>query len=158
VSIWRWDVFARYRGARLFGEAGLGILRRFPNTAVTFAGEGPEESWLRKQFAGNPRVTFTKYLPDEVLDIHLEHDIAVVPSIASEGTSLSVAEAMGAGCAVVATAVGGVTNMIINGHNGILAMPDAASVLNGLETVVSDPALRGGDYLAGPLGIGDRRR
>jgi len=103
-------------------------------------------------------VTFTKYLPDEVLDIHLEHDIAVVPSIASEGTSLSVAEAMGAGCAVVATAVGGVTNMIINGHNGILAMPDAASVLNGLETVVSDPALRGGDYLAGPLGIGDRRR
>jgi len=134
--------FTHYRGARIFAEAAREILRTCPDTEVTFAGEGPEKEWLQHQFDGERRVSFTKYLPDEMLQVHLKHDIAAVPSIASEGTSFSVAEAMGAGCAVVATAVGGITNMIIDGYNGLLVMPDAKSLLAGLESVVRDGELR----------------
>jgi len=134
--------FVDYRGTRLMAEATKCLLGMNTDVMVTFAGEGPDETWLKHQFAGDERVRFTKYLPPEVMDIHLKHHIAVIPSIASEGTSLSVAEAMGAGCAVVATAVGGITNMIIDGYNGVLVMPDAESLSGGLLRVVEDGTLR----------------
>jgi glycosyltransferase involved in cell wall biosynthesis len=134
--------FTKYRGVVIMAEAARKILQHYPNVRFTFAGEGPEEGWFREQFSRESRVTFTKFLPLEVMDIHLAHHIAVVPSIGSEGTSLSVAEAMAAGCAVVASAVGGITNMIINGYNGILVMPDATSLFAGLEKLIKDNVLR----------------
>jgi len=65
-----------------------------------------------------------------------------VPSLASEGTSLSVAEAMATGCPVVATAVGGITNMIINGYNGILTMPNSSSIQDGIESLIQNSETR----------------
>ena len=106
--------FVEFRGTRLMAEAAVRLLVQHQTITFTFAGEGPDESWLRAKFAAEGRVAFTKYRADETLRIHLGHDVAVVPSMASEGTSLAVAEAMAAGCAVVATAVGGITNMIIH--------------------------------------------
>jgi len=134
--------FTAYRGSRIFGLVVRDVLNRFPDFTITFAGSGPDESFLHSQFACDDRVTFTKYLPDEGLEIHLKHDIAVVPSIGSEGSSFSVAEAMAAGCTVIATAVGGITNMIINEYNGLLVMPEAESLLTALDTVINSPTLR----------------
>lgn len=134
--------FTPYRGARIMADAASDLLARFNNVKFTFAGEGPDEDFLKRKFADECRVTFIKYLPSEVLDIHLQHDIAVVPSIASEGTSLSVAEAMGAGCAVLATPVGGISNMIIDGFNGKFVMPDKDSLTAGMEKLILNPHLR----------------
>ncbi|MBM3334883.1 glycosyltransferase family 4 protein [Candidatus Sumerlaeota bacterium] len=108
----------------------------------TFAGEGPDEGWLRTHFSNHPRVVFSKYLPRDATDVHLDHDVAVAPSIASEGTSFSVGEAMGAGCAVVATAVGGITNMVIDRYNGILVLPNAPSLLAGMEQAITNAEIR----------------
>jgi glycosyltransferase involved in cell wall biosynthesis len=134
--------FVQMRGTRLIAEATKYLLGKYNDISFTFAGEGPDENWLRGQFATEERVQFTKYMPDEVLDIHLEHDVAVVPSLASEGTSLSVAEAMATGCPVVATATGGITNMIIDRYNGILVMPNAQSLREGIESLIENPELR----------------
>lgn len=134
--------FVQMRGTRLIAEAAKYLLSKYSDIRFTFAGEGPDENWLRGQFAVEKRVQFIKYMPDEVLDIHLKHDIAVVPSVASEGTSLSVAEAMATGCPVVATATGGITNMIINRYNGILVMPNAKSLREGIESLIENPELR----------------
>ena len=134
--------FVPFRGTIIFAEVVKEILSTIDNVYFTFAGVGPEEAYLRGEFAGNPKVSFLSYLPNEALDIHLTQDIAVVPSIASEGTSLAVAEAMGAGCAVVASGVGGITNMIIDGYNGLLAMPNASSLLLCLKRVIENKELR----------------
>ncbi len=134
--------FVQMRGTRLMAEAGARLLGRHPAITFTFAGEGPEEAWLRKTFASESRVAFTKYPADETLRIHLEHDIAVVPSVASEGTSLAVGEAMAAGCAVVATAVGGITNMIIHGYNGLLVLPNTGSLYHGIAATLRSSDLR----------------
>jgi glycosyltransferase involved in cell wall biosynthesis len=134
--------FVQARGTRIMAEAARHLLHKYPEITFTFAGEGPEEDWLRKEFHSEKRVRLTKYTSDETLRIHLEHDIAVVPSLASEGTCLSVAEAMATGCPVVATAIGGVTNMIINRYNGILVMPNVASLQEGLESLIQDSVLR----------------
>ena len=72
----------------------------------------------------------------------LSHDIAVIPSLGSEGTSLSAIEAMSAGCAVVATCVGGLTNIIIDGYNGKLATPDEDELYEVLYKVITDGELR----------------
>jgi len=134
--------FERIRGTRLIADTANCLLGRNNKVRFTFAGEGPEEEWLQERFASEERVCFQRYTPDKALDIHLRHDIAVIPSLASEGTSLSVAEAMAAGCSVVASAVGGITNMIIDMYNGILVMPDSNSFLNALDYLISCPELR----------------
>jgi len=51
-------------------------------------------------------------------------DIVVIPSTYSEGTSLSCLEALASGCAVVATDVGGLTNLILPRYNGLLVPPE----------------------------------
>jgi glycosyltransferase involved in cell wall biosynthesis len=134
--------FVEMRGTRIVGEVAKYLLDKYSQVGFTFAGEGPEEGRLREMFGSESRVSIIKYLPEESIQIHLQHDIAVVPSIASEGTSLSVLEAMATGCPVVATATGGVTNIIIHGYNGILVMPDTSSLIDGLEMLIQNSELR----------------
>lgn len=134
--------FCEFRGTRIMAQAARSILEKYSNIEFTFAGEGPDEQWLKEYFVDDSRVAFLRYLPDESLEINLKHDIAVVPSLASEGTSLSVAEAMGAGCAVVGTAIGGITNMIIDGYNGLLISPTVLELTSALVRLIESPELR----------------
>jgi len=134
--------FTAYRGTRLMADVVSQILRERTDLEFTFAGEGPDLSYLTERFERSPHVQFVRYAPDRSVDIHLEHDIAVIPSLGSEGTSLSVAEAMGAGCAVVASSVGGITNMILDGYNGILAMPTANEFAAAILRLANDVAYR----------------
>lgn len=69
---------------------------------------------------------------DNVLDAYALHHVAVVPTLWSEGTSLSCVEALCAGLPVVATPVGGLGNLVIPGFNGDIAAPTAESVAGGL--------------------------
>lgn len=136
-------IFARrltsYRGVYLMADAIKKLRAKHPRMKFTFAGEGPEETSLKKTFAKDNQVAFVKYLPDECLNILQGHDISVIPSIASEGTCLSVAEAMGAGCVVIACAAGGITNMIIDGYNGILIKPNSTSIVAAIESIIKQP-------------------
>src|SRR5208283_908297 len=86
--------FTMYRGTRIMAEAIDRVLSRRTDVTFTLAGEGPDEGYLLDRFEHCANVRFTKYRPEECMEVHLAHDIAVVPSVASEGTSLSVAEAM----------------------------------------------------------------
>lgn len=130
-------IFARrfydYRGTRIFVEAILKILEKYPNIKVTVAGEGPDESWMKNQFISYSNVKFIKFAPEDSIQIHSLYDIAVIPSLGSEGTSLSLLEAMAAKCAVICTNVGGLTNIVIDGFNGIMIQPRADELENAIE-------------------------
>lgn len=135
-------VFARrfvgFRGATLFANAAVSILAHHPEAYITIAGEGPLESEMRDILSKYmDRVSFTRYLPQNSFDFHKAHDIAVVPTIGSEGTSLSLLEAMGSGCIPVATPVGGMSNIIIDGFNGFFAMPNQKDLEKTLEKAIS---------------------
>lgn len=134
--------FAEYRGTRIMAQAAREILQRYPDVEFTFAGDGPDKEYLLQMMGGESRVTFTQFGVEESLAMNLKHDICVIPSLAAEGTSLSVAEAMGAGKVVVASNVGGITNMIIDGYNGLLINPDADSLVQALSKVIDDEELR----------------
>ena len=134
--------FVEYRGSRLMIQAAKRLLEVFQEVEFCFAGEGPDEALIVETFQNEPRVCIQKYLPDESLRIHERCHIAVVPSLGSEGTSLSLAEAMAAGCAVVATNVGGMTNMIIDGYNGRLVNPNVDLLTHILSELIDDRKLR----------------
>lgn len=115
--------FVEIRGLNLMIQTIENLLKIFKNVEFCFAGEGPGLNLIVYAFKEEPRVSILKYMPEDSLKVHETFHIAVIPSIGSEGTSLSLAEAMGAGCAVVASNVGGMTNMVIDGYNGRLISP-----------------------------------
>lgn len=129
------------RGALLMANAIKLLRSRGADFQATFAGHGDAEEDLKAAFGNDRRVEFRRYPRELVQEIHSEHDIAVVPSLASEGTSFSLLEAMAAGCAVVATGVGGLTNVVIDGHNGLLCAPDPDALADAIGSLVRDQAM-----------------
>ena len=135
-------IFARrlqwYRGTRIFAEAIKQILEKYNTVNVTIAGEGPDEAYLHKELDSFAKVSFIKYSSEESLEIHKDKDIAVVPTIGSEGTSLSLLEAMASGCATICTNVGGMTNIVIDQFNGLMVSPEISSLYDALEDLITD--------------------
>ena len=134
--------FELYRGTRLMADSITQVLSNRNDFQFTFAGDGPDLAYLAQRFQDRSQIQFIRYLPDQSVEIHLEHDIAVTPSLGSEGTTLSLAEAMGAGCAVIATPVGGITNMILDGFNGLLVRPRPEELASAFLRLADDPTLR----------------
>jgi glycosyltransferase involved in cell wall biosynthesis len=135
--------FEIYRGTRLFANAISRVLSEHDNVYVTVAGSGPDEKYIKDKLSVfAERVTFTKYTSDESLAIHADKHIAVVPTVGSEGTSLSLLEAMSAQCAVVCTNVGGMTNIVIDGYNGLMISPKENELYEAITKLINDEALR----------------
>ena len=134
--------FFEYRGTRIFAEAIKGILQKKEDVSVTFAGEGPDENFLLNEFKMYSQVSFIKYLSKDSLTIHADKHIAVIPTLGSEGTSLSLLEAMASGCAVICTNVGGMTNIVIDHYNGLMISPNSKELYDALLKLIEDSHLR----------------
>lgn len=140
-------IFARrffsYRGTRLFAPAAAAILKEFPSVHVTVAGSGPDEEYIKETLAPyKEQVTFTRYDASETLQIHKDKHIAVVPTQSSEGTSLSLLEAMSSQCAAVSTDIGGLSNIVIDGYNALYAEPTVEDLTEKIRLLVTDATLR----------------
>lgn len=127
----------RYRGAQLFANVATRLLAKYPDLDITIAGDGDLEEKLRNDFAGKKNVHLTRYSAEQSIDFHKNFDIAVVPTIYSEGTSLALCEAMAAGCFPIATHVGGLTNLLIDSYNGKLCYPSEDSLYDTFEELLN---------------------
>lgn len=140
-------IFARrlfdYRGTRVFTEAVKPLLNSHGNLRVTVAGTGPDENWMKEQLAGYESVNFTRYEASQTAQMHRDQHIAVVPTIGSEGTSLSLLEAMAAGCAVVCSDVGGMTQIVTDGYNGrMVPAGDVEALRSAIDELICDAERR----------------
>lgn len=140
-------IFARrlvkYRGTRLFGEVAHKLSMEYGDKIdITIAGEGPDLQWMKEKMVGCNNTHFITYTSDDSLIIHSDKHIAVVPTTGSEGTSLSLLEAMSAQCAVVCTNVGGMTNIILDHYNGLMINPDDEELYVSLKTLIDDAFTR----------------
>lgn len=134
--------FEEIRGCGLLIDVLPKILCEHPEVELTVAGGGSLGAKLHRAFDGDGRVSFARYDAEESVEFHRQFDIALVPTIGSEGTSLSLLEAMAAGCAVVATDVGGISNIVLSGHNGLLVRPEADDLYRAVSALVDDASLR----------------
>ena len=125
-------------------RASVGIRRRFPELRVLVVGEGPERERLERlahQLQLEDTVTFLGQRAD-VADILAAVDVAVSTS-AFEGSPLAIMEYMAAGKPVVATAVGGVPDLIDSGVHGLLVDPaDITGVVEAVSLLLERPDLR----------------
>lgn len=141
-------IFARrletYRGTRVFADAVSPVLREFSNVQVTVAGTGPDKDYMVETLSEfGDRVRFISYQSDESLKIHADQHLAIVPTIGSEGTSLSLLEAMSSQCAVICSSVGGMTNIVLDGYNGIMVNPgDRGELTSAMKKLIIDDGLR----------------
>lgn len=134
--------FTKIRGIAVMADIVENLNKRYSNLSFTFAGEGELEPLLAERFKNRSNVHITKYDFNDSLRFHGNFHIAVVPTLASEGTSFSLLEAMGAGCAVVACNIGGINNILLNNYNGMLTMPFTENIMGAIEYLVNNPEER----------------
>ncbi len=135
--------FEKYRGTRVFAGAITKILDEYTNVHITVAGSGPDEKFLRDTLSEyGSRVDFITYGSGESIKIHSPQHIAIVPTVGSEGTSLSLLEAMSAQCAVLCTDVGGMSNIILDGYNGLFIEPNSEDLYLKIKKLIDNPELR----------------
>ena len=132
------------KGHADFLMAVTDVIKVIPETCFVIAGEGEIREQLEQQASElgiSGDVLFLGHC-DNVLEIISLFDLLVICSH-SEGFSLAMAEAMAQGKAVVATAVGGIPEIIENGKNGLLVPAKAPSELaKAITTILKDDELR----------------
>jgi glycosyltransferase involved in cell wall biosynthesis len=129
------------------GDILLGVIEalavELPDVAFSLAGPGEAPPRLRELEARAPNVRWLGWLDDAAKRAALVgHPIFVLPSH-SEGLPVALLEAMSWGRAIVATAVGGVTDVVEPGRDAVVVPPDEADSLTAaLRSLAGDEAYR----------------
>ena len=101
-------------------------------------------------------LTFTGFIPGDSHRIISWFDVLVMPTIDFEGFGYSMAEAMSAVIPVVASKVGAIPEVIVDGESGFLLQPrDISGWRVTLERMVQSSALRKQIGIAGRQRIED---
>jgi glycosyltransferase involved in cell wall biosynthesis len=127
-------------------EVALDAVARTPDVSLVLAGEGDERDWLEDITADlglNGRVRFLGSQPRErVLELLRAAD-ALVLSSSWENFPHTVVEALAVGTPVLATAAGGVAEVVEDGRNGLLVAPgDAQGLAAAIDRFFADAGLR----------------
>jgi glycosyltransferase involved in cell wall biosynthesis len=138
--------------SRLVAEKGVGVLldaaARLPaGVRVRIAGSGRVERAVRDRVAGGrlPVDLLGPLPPGEVAAELRAATAAVLPALWWENCPMAVLEAAAQGVPVVASAVGGVPELVDDGGTGLLVPPgDPVALAAALTRLVRDPAAAAG--------------
>ena len=124
------------KGLRELLEAMQLLAAQRPNLQLVMIGSGPMQDELRSQTAGNNSVQLTGALPPgAVAQWMVAADLVALPSY-SEGHPNVLVEALACGRPVVATAVGGIPE-VVDTACGVLIRPhDSAALAEGITQVL----------------------
>jgi glycosyltransferase involved in cell wall biosynthesis len=114
---------------------------KYPNLHLLLIGDGPLRQDLELELKRNPIPhTLTGYLPQAYAALPAM-DLFVLPSV-SEGMGLVLLEAMQAGVPIVASAVGGIPEVVRDGKDGLLVPPgNAAGFCAACSKIIDNPDL-----------------
>lgn len=123
-------------------EALPAILARWPRLRVTFAGDGAERAALEARvralgLAG--AVEFAGWVaPDAVPALITSATLLLMPSRA-EGLPLVGLQAAALGRPVVATAAGGLAEIVLDGETGLVVEPTPAAIAGAVDALLDRP-------------------
>lgn len=132
-----------YKGYRFLLRALASLRANCPHVHLVVAGTGPDETDLKmlaSELGIAANVTFLGFCSDvrtvlEALDIYAQASLV-------EAFPMAILEASAMGLPVVATAVGGVPEAIVEGKTGLLVPPQNADALaNALQILAQRPDL-----------------
>lgn len=147
---------------RLTSQKGIGhflrgaaiLAGKYTGMRFVIVGEGPERAALENEAARlglGERLQFRGYCEDLPGQLALM-DIFVLSSL-TEGQAIVLLEALASGCAVVASAVGGVPEVVENEVTGLLVPPGDEGALAGAVARLTTEKL-----IAGKMAIAGRKR
>jgi glycosyltransferase involved in cell wall biosynthesis len=129
------------KGHRYLIEAMARVCERYPNAALLLVGDGPERPSLERQvhelnLSGSVRFAGQR---SDVMALLGMSSLFVLPSF-SEGIPIALIEAMAAGKPVVATAIAGNLDVVVDDRFGLLVPSgDAQALADAVCTVLADP-------------------
>jgi glycosyltransferase involved in cell wall biosynthesis len=134
------------KGFDVLIEAVAMVKKDEPNISLEIVGEGPEKANLTALIEKYNLIETIKLLgrvePAKMAEKYPDWNLFVQPS-KSETFGLSVFEALSNGLPVVASRVGGLTELVTNGVNGFLVKKgDVAALAFAIGKIVEDQGLR----------------
>lgn len=139
------------KGLKYLLEALPRVLERNPEIRLLIAGSGPEEESLRSQAAQlgiDMQVEFLGAIDNARLPIIFQRAaIAVFPFVTAasgdqEGFGLVIVEALGCGCAVIASELPAVRDILKDGETGLLVpQKEPLRLATAIGRLVEDPGL-----------------
>jgi glycosyltransferase involved in cell wall biosynthesis len=148
--------FDRCKGADTMIDAFRRVAVAHPSSSLTFVGpdkgmaegQGRLKNFLQYLTAQVPdptvrrRVTWMGLQPPQCIAKLRRHAMVTVVCSRYEVFSYTAAEAMAYGCPLIATAVGGLTEIVRDDHNGLLCEPgDADDLAQRILTLLRNPEL-----------------
>jgi len=138
---------AEAKGLKHLIDAISAVTAEHPTTLFQVHGDGPLRgellSYAHERGLNGAEIFVGPFHSRDELDrIMGATDVFVLPSLL-EGQPLALVEAMAYGCPIVATAVGGIPELIQDGINGLLCGPgDSKSLAACISRLLENPALR----------------
>lgn len=117
------------------------LFKEYKNIEIHFVGKGFDEdvNKIKEKMKKYPNRLFCySSIPEKMNEIYKKTDISLIPTIYSEGTSLSCLEAMATGNIVISTRIGGLCDLIIDNYNGYLIEPTEEDLYNKLKYVLDN--------------------
>lgn len=134
---------ATTKGIRELLESIPQIKRAYPDFELFLGGVWEEEELRELAGKQSQTVHFLGWIDEVQKERILEEcSIFVLPTY-FEGQPVSLLEAMEAGCAVVASGVGGIPQMVTDGYEGVLISPGSTrSLIEGMKQVLESEIFR----------------
>jgi glycosyltransferase involved in cell wall biosynthesis len=132
------------KGVDLFLEAAAEVLVEAPETRFKVVGEGPDREKLERLI---DRLNIRESVNllgrrEDMASMYASLDV-MVSSSRQEGLPMAILEGMASGLALVATAVGEVPTVIVDGRTGMLvSKPDAGLLAAGILELLHNPEKR----------------
>lgn len=127
------------KGPHLFVEAAKRIRDIVPQSHFVLVGDGPMKDELVKLAQGNPHLYFVGHRED-IPDVIAAFDLLIIPS-RNDGFNLAAVEAMASSKPIIATAVGGLPEVV--GDGGIMVKSeDATGLAQEAIHLINSPDLR----------------
>jgi glycosyltransferase involved in cell wall biosynthesis len=134
------------KGVQYLVAAMGGILARHPQTILTIVGDGPARENLQRlvETSGlGACVRFLGSVENSALNELYERATVFVSPSLTEGFGLTLVEAMGCACAVVATDLPAVRGIVVDGLSGLLCTKgESADIAAKVCTLLDHPDLR----------------
>lgn len=132
------------RGLFITKKVAVDLLNERSNLRFLFIGRGSEklEHSMSAFAASHPGIEYRWYDMQEMYSVYHYADIVLIPSLSSEGTSLSLLEAMAFAKPVIAGLVGGLTDLVFPGYNGLLINVNYENLKKAILQLIDNPELR----------------
>jgi glycosyltransferase involved in cell wall biosynthesis len=132
------------KGQELLIRALPDLLRQRPDAVLVVVGDGPDRATLEAlvRELGLDRAVRLLGHRDDIPDLLAATDVLVVPSLCEEAFGFTALEGLAAGRPVVASAAGGLPEIVRDGETGLLVPKgDASALVDATLRLLRNPAL-----------------